>query len=130
MILLDTDHLSVLKYDEHPRCRALHERMSASEDPFFATTIVSAEVQMRGWLAEIHVSQEFDQPSQLIVPRDLFLRTSPSWRSPSARGVHCSRGIADTSFGCTGRTLRTAASSSARKITTGPVKLPESMPSF
>ena len=39
MILLDTDHLSVLKYDEHPRCRALRARMNASEDPFFATTI-------------------------------------------------------------------------------------------
>ena len=54
MILLDNDHLSVLKYDEHPRCRALRARMNASEDPFFATTIVSAEEQMRGWLAKIH----------------------------------------------------------------------------
>jgi hypothetical protein len=43
MILLDTDHLSVLKYDDHPRCRASRERMSASEDPYFATTIISAE---------------------------------------------------------------------------------------
>ena len=39
MILLDTDHLSVLKYDEHPRCRALRARMNASEDPLFAATI-------------------------------------------------------------------------------------------
>ena len=51
MILLDTDHLSVLKYEEHPRCRTLRERMTASEDPVFATTIISAEEQMRGWLA-------------------------------------------------------------------------------
>jgi hypothetical protein len=51
MILLDTDHLSVLKYEEHPRCRILRERMTASEDPVFATTIISAEEQMRGWLA-------------------------------------------------------------------------------
>ena len=43
MILLDTDHLSALKYDEHPRCRALRERMGASPDPFFAITIISAE---------------------------------------------------------------------------------------
>lgn len=54
MILLDTDHLSVLKYGEHPRSRAFRERMNASEDPFFATTIISAEEQMRGWLARIH----------------------------------------------------------------------------
>lgn len=46
MILLDTDHLSVLKYEEHPRCRALRERMTASEDPFFATTMISAEEQI------------------------------------------------------------------------------------
>jgi hypothetical protein len=58
MILLDTDHLSVLKYDEHPRCHALRERMNASEGPFFATTILSAEEQMRGWFAKIHAVLE------------------------------------------------------------------------
>lgn len=61
MILLDTDHLSVLKYDEHPRYRALRERMEASEDPFFATTIVSAEEQMRGWLAKIHAARSAEK---------------------------------------------------------------------
>jgi tRNA(fMet)-specific endonuclease VapC len=73
MILLDTDHLSVLKYDEHPRCRALRERMNASEDPFFATTIISAEQQMRGWLAKIHAVKDaekqvawYDQLARLI----------------------------------------------------------------
>ncbi len=60
MIVLDTDHLSVLKYDEHPRCRVLRERMNVSEDPFFATTIISAEEQMRGWLAKI---QGFQTPT-------------------------------------------------------------------
>jgi tRNA(fMet)-specific endonuclease VapC len=61
MILLDTDHLTVLKYDEHPRCRVLPERMSTSEDPFFATTIVSAEEQMRGWLAKIHAAKDAEK---------------------------------------------------------------------
>ena len=61
MILLDTDHLSVLKYDEHPRCRALRDRMRATEDSFFATTIVSAEEQMRGWLAKIHAAKDPEQ---------------------------------------------------------------------
>ena len=58
MILLDTDHLTVLKYEEHPRCRALRDRMDASEDPAFATTIISAEEQMRGWLAKIHATKD------------------------------------------------------------------------
>jgi len=61
MILLDTDHLSVLKYDEHPRCRALRERMSAAPDPIFATTIISAEEQMRGWLAKIHGAKDAEK---------------------------------------------------------------------
>lgn len=58
MILLDTDHLTVLKYEEHPRCRALRDRMDASEDPAFATTIISAEEQMCGWLAKIHATKD------------------------------------------------------------------------
>ena len=73
MILLDTDHLSVLKYDEHPRCRALRERMGRSRDPFFATTINAAEEQMRGWLAKIHGAKDaetqvawYDQLAWLI----------------------------------------------------------------
>ena len=73
MILLDTDHLSVLKYEEHPRCRTLRERMTAYEDPVFATTIISAEEQMRGWLAKIHAAKDpekqvawYDQLAWLI----------------------------------------------------------------
>jgi tRNA(fMet)-specific endonuclease VapC len=61
MILLDTDLLTVLKYQEHPRCHALRKRMSASEDPFFATAIISAEEQMRGWLAKIHAAKEVEK---------------------------------------------------------------------
>ena len=61
MILLDTDHLSVLKYDEHPRCSALRARMNASEDSLFATTIISAEEQMRGWLAKTHAAKDAEQ---------------------------------------------------------------------
>ena len=61
MILLDTDHLSVLKYDEHPRCRALRERMGRSQDPLFPTTIISAEEQMRGWLAKIHGAKDAEK---------------------------------------------------------------------
>jgi tRNA(fMet)-specific endonuclease VapC len=54
MILLDTDHLSVLKYPESPRCARLTARLAASDDQTVATTIVNAEEQMRGWLAEIN----------------------------------------------------------------------------
>ena len=54
MILLDTDHLTVLKYPEDPRRARLEARLSTSSDQDIATTIVNAEEQMRGWLAEIN----------------------------------------------------------------------------
>jgi tRNA(fMet)-specific endonuclease VapC len=53
MIFLDTDHLTLLKYPDSPRCAALVARMEASPDQEIGTTIVSAEEQLRGWLAVI-----------------------------------------------------------------------------
>jgi len=52
MILLDTDHLSVLKYLDNPKCVHLSTRMEASPETNFATTIVTVEEQMRGWLGQ------------------------------------------------------------------------------
>lgn len=53
MILLDTDHLIVLKYPDSPRHAALLERLEASADPQIGTTIISDEEQWRGWLAVV-----------------------------------------------------------------------------
>ena len=53
MILLDTDHLTVLSYPADPRYARLTERMRAPTEEAFATTVVSLEEQMRGWLAAI-----------------------------------------------------------------------------
>jgi tRNA(fMet)-specific endonuclease VapC len=53
MILLDTDHLSVLKYTASPRCQALTARMEACGDPQIGSTIISVEEQWRGWFAVI-----------------------------------------------------------------------------
>ena len=53
MILLDTDHLSILKYPSNPRCQALIARMEASDDPQIGSTIISVEEQWRGWFAVI-----------------------------------------------------------------------------
>ncbi|HMF16596.1 MAG TPA: hypothetical protein VKE98_05280 [Gemmataceae bacterium] len=43
MILLDTDHLTILKYPANPRCQALLQRMKASPDQQIGTTIISVE---------------------------------------------------------------------------------------
>jgi tRNA(fMet)-specific endonuclease VapC len=53
MILLDSDHMSSLRYFDHPRCAALTGKLQAAADPQTATTVISVEEQMRGWLAEI-----------------------------------------------------------------------------
>lgn len=65
MILLDTDHLTVLAFPDSEAYKRLSKRMRASSDPAFATTIVSAEEQLRGWLAAINRQP---MPQQQIVP--------------------------------------------------------------
>jgi tRNA(fMet)-specific endonuclease VapC len=53
MILLDTDHISVLQDPKSPRRDALIARMVVAVDETFGVTIVSFEEQMRGWLATL-----------------------------------------------------------------------------
>ena len=54
MILLDTNHLTVLKYSENKHHKSLVARMNSSADQDFAVPIVVVEEQLRGWLAVIH----------------------------------------------------------------------------
>jgi tRNA(fMet)-specific endonuclease VapC len=53
MNLLDTDHVTVLRYADDPRCVALEARLQAVRDDVVTTTVITLEEQMRGWLAEI-----------------------------------------------------------------------------
>ena len=58
MILLDTDHLTILRYPENPRYAALTARMYESMDEDFTTTVVNVEEQTRGWLSYINAKRE------------------------------------------------------------------------
>ncbi len=58
MILLDTDHVNVLKYPESLQFMTLTTRLHASADQDIATTVITVEEQMRGWLALIHRSDD------------------------------------------------------------------------
>ena len=58
MILLDTDHVNVLKYPEHPRFTSLTTQLNTSDDQVIATTVITVEEQMRGWLAWINRSDD------------------------------------------------------------------------
>jgi tRNA(fMet)-specific endonuclease VapC len=54
MILLDTDHLTVLRFRAGERCIRLVARMEAAAPEVFGTTIVNVAEQMKGWLAVIN----------------------------------------------------------------------------
>jgi tRNA(fMet)-specific endonuclease VapC len=54
MILLDTDHLSLLQDREAPGSLALQARLASYPPDEVVTTVITMEEQMRGWLALIH----------------------------------------------------------------------------
>lgn len=58
MIILDTDHINELQNSQGNKYQNLSARMSASLDQQFATTVVTLEEQMRGWLALIHRTKD------------------------------------------------------------------------
>src|SRR5437588_9794880 len=72
MIVLDTDHLTVLKYRDSERGRRLLARLDVTPDhEAVATTIITVEEQMRGWLAAI--AKERQVRRQVTAYRDLAL---------------------------------------------------------
>lgn len=61
MILLDSNHLTVLPYPEASGYSILVDRMRASADQRFAVPIVVVEEQLRGWLAVINQAVALDR---------------------------------------------------------------------
>jgi tRNA(fMet)-specific endonuclease VapC len=53
MIVLDTDHISLLERAESPERQRLLARLEAPGTPDPVVTIISYEEQVRGWLAKI-----------------------------------------------------------------------------
>lgn len=80
MIVLDTDHVTVLRYPEHSQYQALWSRMEQSADADIATTAVSVEEQMRGWLAAIRRARKVH--SQILYYTRLvgLVRFLSKWR--------------------------------------------------
>ncbi len=50
-VILDTDHLSVLQWQEQPACERLLARLDQLPADDIATTIISFQEQVEGWLA-------------------------------------------------------------------------------
>jgi tRNA(fMet)-specific endonuclease VapC len=53
-VLLDTDHLSVLEWEEQPACERLLLRLDQLPVDDIATSIVSFHEQAQGWLAYLN----------------------------------------------------------------------------
>lgn len=70
MIVLDTDHVTALKYPEHPRAEKLAKKLrSLPAGETIGVSIVTVEEQMRGWLAA--VAKERQSQRQVIAYLEL-----------------------------------------------------------
>lgn len=59
MLILDTDHMSLLEWDSNAAAQ-LRERLSDHDEADVATTIVNYEEQVRGWMAYIAKTRSVD----------------------------------------------------------------------
>jgi tRNA(fMet)-specific endonuclease VapC len=76
MIVLDTDHLSVLEHRDSQRAFGLQTRLDAEPTTELFTTVVSLEERLRGWLALLarysQVEQQVAYFSHLISMHGFF----------------------------------------------------------
>jgi tRNA(fMet)-specific endonuclease VapC len=59
MLVLDTDHMSLLEWDSNSAAH-LRERLANCDEREVATTIVNYEEQVRGWMAYIAGARSLD----------------------------------------------------------------------
>jgi tRNA(fMet)-specific endonuclease VapC len=70
MIVVDTDHFSVLADARHKLHPKLKVRLLAEVEPV-VIPVIAVEEQLRGWLAQIH---RVRHPYRLIAPYDRLIR--------------------------------------------------------
>src|SRR5438105_15779291 len=68
MVILDTDHVSLLEWEHGEEYARLRKRLEQTEEDV-ATTIVSYEEQTRGWLAYMARAKSLEQ--QIVAYRRL-----------------------------------------------------------
>jgi tRNA(fMet)-specific endonuclease VapC len=61
MVILDTDHLTVIQRQSQPTYSILRARLSRMPATDIGTTIINVEEQMRGWLAVVGRSRRLEQ---------------------------------------------------------------------
>jgi tRNA(fMet)-specific endonuclease VapC len=71
VIILDTDHFMILQVGRGPAYDQLSARIDASPDQDIATTVITFEEHMRGWLAEIRRARDI---AELVHPYDQLIK--------------------------------------------------------
>jgi tRNA(fMet)-specific endonuclease VapC len=80
MIILDTDHVSVLQHPDSAEGQRLVRRLHASPDRDIVTTVVTVEEQMRGWLQVIARYRDLRQQAAYYDRLIDFIRFFGSWK--------------------------------------------------
>ena len=73
-VLLDTDHLSVLQWEEQPACSRLLDRLRRLAPDDIATSIVSFQEQIKGWQAYLI---QVGKPDQIVLA---YFKLETIWR--------------------------------------------------
>jgi tRNA(fMet)-specific endonuclease VapC len=73
-VLLDTDHLSVLQWQEQPACDRLLARLDELPADDIATSIVSFQEQVQGWQAYVSRARK---PAQVV---HAYAKLEAIWR--------------------------------------------------
>jgi tRNA(fMet)-specific endonuclease VapC len=80
MIVLDTDHISILQHPESEAAQKLQQRMKASVDREIVTSIVTVEEQMRGWLQVLARYRDLRQQIFYYDKLLTFIRFFHKWK--------------------------------------------------
>jgi tRNA(fMet)-specific endonuclease VapC len=80
MIILDTDHVSLLQHSDSAEGQRLIQRLAASPDPDIVTTVITVEEQMRGWLQVIARYRDPKQQSTYYDKLIEFVRFFGNWK--------------------------------------------------
>src|SRR6184192_3936238 len=83
-VVLDTDHLSVLQWQEQPACDRLLARLDRLPPDDMATTIVSFQEQIQGWLAYLNRAR---RPEQIVLAYARLEQLGRSGRPTSSPSI-------------------------------------------
>jgi tRNA(fMet)-specific endonuclease VapC len=78
MLVLDTDHLTEFQKGTSPEARRLKQRLADSADAY-ATTIISVEEIMRGWMAALRRIQDPRQQIKAYAKLRQLFRFFATW---------------------------------------------------